>query len=221
MQKIYGYRQDDLIGLAEHIKNQKSTTLTQTFKDYAQKSGKAEGTVRNMYYALLKACKTDEELRKKYFDGLPPQVNEIVEFTDQEVKDLIRAVARAKKQGKSARSAITELSNGDIKTALRYQNKYRTALKNPTPLVLKTLEEINGDALSLTKSRVQSVVTDTQLNRLKREIDSLVEKLTRKNKTENEALKKRVAGLELENLRLKRLLGGYHLQLKTDDEMLS
>lgn len=213
MQKIYGYKEKDLAGLAEFIRARKGKTLTEIFEKYAYVSGKAKGTVRNMYYAMCKACEKDDELKNRYFKGERVCVNKIVEFGDDELRVLLKTVLSAKKDGKSARSAVMEMSGGDMKTALRYQNKYRSALKNKQPLIAEIIEEIRAEnndktLFSVERNSVKSAVTDAQFGRLKREIDSLVDKISMRTRKENERLKDRVAALESENLRLTQIIYG-------------
>ena len=213
MEKIYGYKQSDLKGLAEFIRGKRGGTLTQTFGEYARLSGKAKGTVRNMYYALCKACEKSPETKSEYFKDTPITVGKIVEFSPCQVRRLIKAVLLGKKDGRSARSVICELSNGDVKLALRLQNKYRSALKTKKELVDEIIEEIRNEqgdkTLFAPKLKVQkSPINDQKLGRLKRDIDSLVDRISEKAKRENEYLKERVASLELENLKLKNLLYG-------------
>ena len=54
MEGIYGYKEKDVIGLAKFIDERKGQSLSKTFESYAVISGKAKGTVRNLYYGILK-----------------------------------------------------------------------------------------------------------------------------------------------------------------------
>ncbi len=207
MDKLYGYKEKDVLGLAEFIRARKNKTLSKVFSEYAEQSGKAKGTVRNMYYALCKACEKDEVLKAKYFESTPLLVNKIVGFKDCEVRALIKAVLSAKAEGKSARSVVMELAGGDVKTALRFQNKYRSALRNRQDLVNQIASELNIEN-EITIKPKKSAVSDAQMNRLKKEIDGLVERLSRSLVSENQRLKEKISALEYENLRLSRQLFG-------------
>ncbi len=206
MEKIYGYKEKDLIGLAEYIRARKNESLTAVFKDYALKYGKAKGTVRNMYYALCKACEKDTALKEKYFNETPVQVNKIIEFKPCETRALVRAILVAKNQGRSARGVVMELANGDVKLALRYQNKYRSVLRTNPKLIDELMAELGINPILKTDKNKSKIVSDFQLNKLKREIDGLVERLSERALKENQRLKSRIAFLEAENLRLTKSL---------------
>ena len=210
MEKIYGYKQSDVIGLAEFLKTRRGESLSEMFSRYAIKCGKAKGTVRNLYYALAKMSKEDEDFCNKYLSGNPISVSEIVEFKGEEEEDLIKKILSAKSQGKSVRCAINELAEGDGKRALRYQNKYRNAVKNKPDLVRKLIGELESEGEVehgvLDRPTPEQLISDDQLLRLKTEINNLVERISSKTKKENKFLKERIVFLERENLRLANLL---------------
>jgi len=52
MEKIYGYREKDIIGLAEFLKNKGSMNLSETFVKYGAEHGKAKGGQKS----ILRAC---------------------------------------------------------------------------------------------------------------------------------------------------------------------
>lgn len=211
MEKIYGYKEKDIIGLAKFLEENRGRPLSKIFESFAEKAGKAKGTIRNMYYALAKYSAKDKDFCEKHLGGKPLYVSKIVEFDPSEEKELIKKVLLGKKEGRSARSVITELAGGDIKKALRYQNKYRNAVKNNVRLVSEVIAEMRtGDKADfvMPKKNVQSDVSDVQFRRLKTEIDNLVNRISGKLRRENEYLKSRVASLELENIRLSNLLYG-------------
>ncbi len=212
MEKIYGYKQKDVSDFIEFLKKRKNTPLTSVFKEYAFESGKSKGTIRNMYYSIVKKSISDGEFTNKYFDGVPLKKQTVKEFTSQEESALIKNILQGKRQGKSVRSIILELSGGDEKKALRYQNKYRNILKNNQPLVSETVKEIRAEnGLNYDPFEYKdykSVVPDYQLKRLQTEINGLIERVTDKLKRENAYLKGRVGELEVENLKLKNMLYG-------------
>ena len=92
MEKMYGFKEKDVIGLAELIKNRGEKTLTEVFNEYSLINGKAKGTVRNLYYALAKKSATDKEFCQKYLDGKPLEVSQIVQFDGEQERDLIRKI---------------------------------------------------------------------------------------------------------------------------------
>ena len=210
MEKIYGYKEKDVIGLAEFIKNRGTRSLSAVFEKYGAQTGKAKGTVRNLYYALAKYSHKDEEFCKRYLNGKPITVSKIVEFNEREEKELVKKILTAKSLGKSCRSAIMELSGGDGKVALRYQNKFRNAVKNKPELIKEISCELKEQGYNVSERQkpIKEYISDTQFNRLKGEINNLVARIALKTKKENEYLKERVTVLERENLKLYSLLYG-------------
>ncbi|MBQ3116016.1 MAG: hypothetical protein IJC07_03200 [Clostridia bacterium] len=210
MDKLYGYKQSDVIGLAEFLKERKGESLSQTFSQYALKSGKAKGTVRNLYYALAKLSKENEEFRNQFLGGEQILVNQIVEFDSDQERALIKQVLIKTNQGKSVRSAINELAEGDQKVALRYQNKYRSAIKTKPQLIEDIIEEMKRDGTKVKEYKSEKalvpIIKEEQFLRLKSEINNLVLRISQKERKENEFLKDRIRILEQENLRLKNLL---------------
>lgn len=213
MDKIYGYKTNDIIRLAEFLKDRGNSSLTSTFSAYGKLYGKAKGTVRNLYYALAKRSNEDSEFCNKYLQGTPIKVSKVVEFDKDEEKELIKQILLAKKSGRSVRSAIMEMASGDGKLALRYQNKFRNALKNDANLVSQVIEELkqNGQEVNVSFPKEKSDVIEldvVQVKKLKTEINNLVGKIALKVRKENQFLKDRIVALERENLKLLKLLYG-------------
>ena len=197
MQKIYGYKESDVLGLIEYINKGEHRTLSQAFEDYAKISGKSKGTVRNLYYALAKTSREDGEFRKKYLGDKPVKVNPIVCFDKQEENKLVEDIEGLVAKGRSVRSAIIELSGGDPKLALRYQNKYRNAVKK---------SRVENNVLFKGDNERLFNLSDMQLKRLKGEINGLVERIAFGVRKENQKLHSRIVMLERENARLKNQL---------------
>ncbi len=207
MEKIYGYKEKDIIGLAQFILSKKGGTLTDAFSEYAGLSGKAQGTVRNLYYALAKKSRSDAEFCQKYLGGTPLTVGKIVEFDKAEEEKLIKAILKEKLNGKSVRSIIYSLANGDEKTALRYQNKFRNYIKNFPEQTETFTRELMPENSCFYEENAKKQLYSTQIKRLKGEINSLVDKISLNLRKENEKLKGKVTFLERENAKLKQELG--------------
>lgn len=211
MEKIYGYKEKDIIGLAEFLQSKGNQSLSKVFENYGVKYGKAKGTVRNLYYALAKMSVKDSEFCDKYLNGKPLNVGKIVEFKDCEERQLIKKILIATANGKSVRGAIMELSNGEGKVALRFQNKYRNAIKNKPALIneiIKELQREGTDVCAPCKEDEKEFLSEMQFKKLKNEINNLVFKIAEKEKRENARLKERIILLEKENLRLCNALYG-------------
>ena len=210
MDKIYGYKEKDIIGLAQFLKQNDTQSLSAIFEKYAVINGKAKGTVRNLYYALAKKSNSDKQFCDKYLNGKPLIVSKIVEFNQLEERELIKKVLLEKQKGRSVRATIMEIANGDGKIALRYQNKYRNAIKSKPKMIAEIIEEIKSEGYfvqtSEEKTEIKNIISQAQYNRLKAEIDNLAQKISLKLRKENEYLKERINLLESENLKLITLL---------------
>ncbi len=203
MEKLYGYNANDVYGLMALLKEKKNKSLSDVFREYSAKSGKSEGTVRNVYYGVIKSINSDKELLEKF--GLSEiKVNSPKTFSDTDERQLVKKILELKKQGYSVRRAVTTVANGNAKLALRYQNKYRNVLSKKPKLVSDVVAEL-GDT-SLSTARTTANVSEFQMQKLKKEINGLVERISESLRKENEKLKKRVGDLQIENLRLKSLL---------------
>ncbi len=206
MKKVYGYKEKDLIALAAFLQTRNDEPLTSTFKRFAEQNGKSVGTVRNLYYALAKLSESDECFCAERLGGKPIRVTTAKPFGEEEEKELLKKILCGIKDGKSVRKRISELACGDAKTELRYQNKYRSLIKNKKELVDETIKEIKeetGVTVNVRKkNRKFSAPSPVQTERLKREIDGLIERISFSVRRENELLKGRVKKLEEENAAL-------------------
>ena len=130
MNKINGYTEEEAKTLVEYIKDgkRKGKTLTYLFAAYGLEHGRAKGSVRNYYYALMKNERMDERI-VKLLDGSELSVEKIKEFSPEETDKVLRSILKEKSKGLSVRRAIFNLSGGDDKLMLRLQNKYRNTLK--------------------------------------------------------------------------------------------
>ena len=191
MNKINGYTAEEAGSLVRYVCEGKlrGKTLTRIFEEYAERTGRAKGSVRNYYYTLLKM--SDNEDVKKMLEGTGLKAETIRPFTDEETDRILRAILTEKSRGVSVRRAVLNLSGGDDKLMLRYQNKYRNVLaKQP--------------------QRIEAIMKDCGLSsapderkRIEDRINELYDNLTASLKDENERLTKLVQRLCDENRLLK------------------
>lgn len=195
MIKIYGFKTKDIRELAEFVANggMSGASLTAGFKAYAEKTGKAQGSVRNLYYALAKLSRENPEFTAKFLNGTPIAVEKPVRFSEEE-KSLVEKLKEYKQNGVSVRKATLILANGDAKTALRLQNKYRSGERSCAAA---------GETTERTALR-----EDLLRLKLKKEIDGLVDRIAASVRKENEGLKKQILLLRTENRKLYRELSG-------------
>ena len=119
-------------------------TLSELFAGYAKKTGRAKGSVRNLYYELLRQGEKNADFRTRVLGDFPLKAEPRIGFSEAEERALLLEIFRAKKKGVSMRKAIQSVS-AEEKTALRYQNKLRNLLKKNRPLVEKTVAEIRSE----------------------------------------------------------------------------
>ena len=199
MSKINGYTEEEAKTLVEFIKEGKSKgkTLTYLFEAYGLERGRAKGSVRNYYYALMKNAGGDERI-VKMLDGSELSVEKIREFTEEETDEVLRSILEEKSKGLSVRRAIFNLSGGDDKLMLRLQNKYRNTLKKEPERIAEIALELGlkDEAESVRKGGRSKAEKKTALpdrdflrRRLENEINALYDRLAQALKAENERLR--------------------------------
>ncbi len=161
-------------------------SLTEVFERIAVKTRRAKGSVRNYYYNLVKTAQRDNEIAEKYAGIEKIKVEKSQNFTKEDEQFLEKAIKEGREKGKSVRRVIIELSGGDDKLALRYQNKYRNILKKQ-----------NVEKLPIPKEDFK------YFEKLSKEIDGLVERIRGKYalecaklKEENENLSREISMLK-------------------------
>ena len=195
MNKINGYTEEEAKSLVEYIweGKQAGKTLTYLFAAYGAAHGRAKGSVRNYYYALMKNRGKDERV-VKLLDGKQLSVEQIREFTEEETDRVLRSILTEKSKGVSVRRAICNIAKGDDKLMLRLQNKYRNVLKKQPGRVEAIAAEMGLETGE--KSLLQ--------RRLETEINALYDRLTRSLREENSRLSDENARLKKENEALRR-----------------
>lgn len=119
--------------LRERLSNaaHEGTPLREVFDTVAQDTGRKPNSVRNYYYTALRshiAGKEEPALVRRERSSFTP-------FTDEEIKELLKNILSKQASGMSVRACAMSLGNGNRSRMLRYQNKYRSLLKNRRALV--------------------------------------------------------------------------------------
>lgn len=204
MMKINGYTEEEAKTLVEYIKDgkRKGKTLTYLFAAYGLEHGRAKGSVRNYYYALMKNERKDERI-VRLLDGSELAVEKIKEFTPEEADEVLRSILKEKSKGLSVRRAIFNLSGGDDKLMLRLQNKYRNTLKKQPQMLAEMAKELGlpeeAERLTSPKKSEKSLADKDYLRRrLENEINALYDRLAQGLKEENERLREENARLKEE-----------------------
>lgn len=204
MNKINGYTEEEAKNLVDFIKEgkQKGKTLTYLFEAYGLSRGRAKGSVRNYYYALIKNEKKDERI-VRLLDGSELSVEKIREFTEEETDEAIRSILAEKSKGLSVRRAIFNISGGDDKLMLRLQNKYRNVLKKQPERIEKIAKELGMEEGNYGQRELRALPDkDFLRRRLENEINALYDRLAQALKAENERLRAENEKLKAENEKL-------------------
>lgn len=116
-----GWREDEVELLFEVVRatTDEGRPLREAFEDVAGRLGRKPNSIRNFYYAKTREM-PDAQTRKASFTM----------FTEEELDELLRTVLLARGAGESVRACVTRMACGDRQRMLRYQNKYRSILKN-------------------------------------------------------------------------------------------
>lgn len=136
-----------LFALCEQAKRD-GNSLSGAFAAVSRETGRSVNSVRNYYYSQSKTFALVPEIADRL--GIRYCVadkSRFVPFTQDQVQALLRSILTARAQGKSVRKAIAELSGGDEKTALRYQNKYRSTVRSHRALVEKIMAELKASGV--------------------------------------------------------------------------
>ena len=198
MNKINGYTEEEAKSLVEFVWAGKRAgkTLTNLFAAYGAKYGRAKGSVRNYYYALMKT--QEDERVKKMLEGKDLTVEKIREFTEEETDETLRNILKEKSKGISVRRAIFNIAGGDDKLMLRLHIKYRNVLKKQPEKIRAIADELG----------VSGVAEKSFMERkLENEINALYERLTSSLKAENARLFDENTRLKRENEQLKARFG--------------
>ncbi len=191
MEKINGYTKEEAQSLVKYVCEGKGQgkTLTRIFEEYAKNSGRAKGSVRNYYYALLKSTENREV--REILKDTQLKAEESRPFTDEETDKILKAILQERSRGISVRRAVLNLAGGDDKLMLRYQNKYRNVLaKQP-----ERLEKLMRDA--------GYNVSDDGRKAIEDKINHLYDELNASLKEENKRLTSVIKKLTDENFLLK------------------
>jgi hypothetical protein len=187
MNKINGYTREEAESLIKYICDGKTQgkTLTRIFDEYAARSGRARGSVRNYYYALLKsgANKSVKEILRG--TGLKAEV--IRPFTEEETDKILREILQQKSKGISVRRAVLNLSGGDDKLMLRYQNKYRNVVAKQPERLTRLLKECGLDYSQEGQKAIEENINElydglaSSLKKENKRLEDVVKKLTQEN----------------------------------------
>ena len=107
--------------------------LRQVFEDLSVDLGRKPNSIRNFYYAQVRAAQGEDGARATPFET----------FSPEEVERLVEQVLTARAQGVSVRACVRQMADGDRTRMLRYQNKYRSTVRTRPEIVRRVMDRLN------------------------------------------------------------------------------
>lgn len=192
MNKINGYTEEEAKKLVQYVCDGKKEgkTLSGLFASYAKKTGRAKGSVRNYYYALLRS--TGDERVRAMLQGTELKAEKIIPFSELETDKILKEILIQKSKGISVRKAVLTLAKGDDRLMLRYQNKYRNVVTKQPERIERLMRECGLKSGS-----------DEARARIEEEINGLYDRLASSLKEENKRLTTLLKRLTDENALLR------------------
>ena len=134
-----GWQQNEIDALKARIDEAEKNgdSLRSVFDQLALELGRKPNSIRNFYYAQLRAQGENDMGRALPFET----------FSAQEVEHLLRSVLTSRAQGMSVRACVRKLSDGDKTLMLRYQNKYRSTVRTRPDLVRKVMDDLSKEGV--------------------------------------------------------------------------
>ncbi len=133
-----GWQEDEINVLFQAVRTaaESGQALRDVFADVAEELKRKPNSIRNFYYARLREL-PDMAARKAPFRT----------FDQSELHELLRTVLMARGRGESVRACVTRMAEGDRGLMLRYQNKYRSILKNRPEMLEAVAAELRAEGL--------------------------------------------------------------------------
>ena len=130
-----GWQKQEIDLLQQRIDEaaQRGESLRSVFDSVSTELGRRPNSVRNFYYAQLRAQEGAETGHTLPFET----------FSQDEIEHLIVSVLSARAQGLSVRACVRQLAGGDRTLMLRYQNKYRSIVRTRPELVKRLMNRLS------------------------------------------------------------------------------
>jgi len=131
-----GWKDEEKLLLWDEVKKAQKigAPLKRVFETVARQTGRKPNSVRNYYYMKVKETGEIEQKPSTF-----------VQFSREEIYELLRTLLAAGARGESIRGASLKLASGDKTLMLRYQNKYRSLIKSARPLVEMVMADMEQD----------------------------------------------------------------------------
>ena len=135
-----GWQKSEIDTLQQRISEaaKSGESLRSVFDQLGQELGRKPNSIRNFYYAQVRAQNEEGMGRALPFET----------FSAEEVEQLVRSVLTARAQGMSVRACVRKLAGGDRTLMLRYQNKYRSTIRTRPELVNRVMAQLGEEGVA-------------------------------------------------------------------------
>ncbi len=137
-----GWQKQEIDALQQSVEaaERSGESLRSVFERMGRQLGRKPNSIRNFYYAQVRAAQGEDGARATPFET----------FSPEEVERLVEQVMTARAQGVSVRACVRQMADGDRTRMLRYQNKYRSTVRTRPEIVRRVMDRLNeqgrGDA---------------------------------------------------------------------------
>ena len=130
-----GWQKQEIDALQQSVEaaERSGESLRSVFERMSRQLGRKPNSIRNFYYAQVRAAQGEDGARTTPFET----------FSPEEVERLVEQVLTARAQGVSVRACVRQMANGDRARMLRYQNKYRSTVRTRPEIVRRVMDRLN------------------------------------------------------------------------------
>lgn len=130
-----GWQKQEIDALQQSVEaaERSGESLRSVFERMSRQLGRKPNSIRNFYYAQVRAAQGKDGARATPFET----------FSPEEVERLVEQVLTARAQGVSVRACVRQMADGDRTRMLRYQNKYRSTVRTRPEIVRRVMDRLN------------------------------------------------------------------------------
>lgn len=151
------------------VKRSEGMALINIFKEFGKSVGRCQNSVRNYYYREVKELANNEKRCNSLKINIKNHIAKTpIPFTEKETENIVDRINKYVMNGYSVRRACLELAGGDATKMIRYQNKYRSKLKQ------KGKENDMGNIIKMPEKR--NIMSDEDIKALFMGLLNLVKK---------------------------------------------
>ena len=129
-----GWQKQEIDALQQSVEaaERSGESLRSVFERMSRQLGRKPNSIRNFYYAQVRAAQGEDGARATPFET----------FSPEEVERLVEQVLTARAQGVSVRACVRQMADGDRTRMLRYQNKYRSTVRTRPEIVRRVMDRL-------------------------------------------------------------------------------